>query len=172
MKKMAALVASGLLAVAANANAKEYPVGGPVHTHHLEIASAYLKDIETSPMPVSMDMDSNSVHLETDVHALADNPWGFKKGSWIPYLNVDYVIRKKGDPDFLEFGHLLPMSAADGPHYAHTVQLAGKGEYTVSFKYYPPDENGYERHTDKATGVSQWFKPFVQTFNFEYPQKG
>ncbi|MGJ8513472.1 34 kDa membrane antigen [Carnimonas sp. R-84981] len=157
--------------VSGSVQAEEFPIGGPVTHHHLQIASAYLENITTSPMPVSMAMGENIVHLETDVHALKGNPWGYSEGSWVPYLSVDYVIRKEGDDHYLEFGHLLPMSAADGPHYANSVKLAGKGRYTVIFKYSAPDDNGYQRHVDKATGIDQWFSPFTQRFTFDYPQK-
>ncbi|SDC15533.1 iron transporter [Acinetobacter boissieri] len=150
--------------------AKEYPVGGPVKKEGMEIASSYLLGIETSPMPVSMDMGEDVIHLETDVHATADNKWGFATDAWIPYLSIDYVVQKVGDSNFLEFGQLIPMSAADGAHYAHSVKMAGPGTYKVTFKYTPPDEMGYERHVDKATALPQWFKPFKETFTFKYPQ--
>lgn len=166
---IAAAIGMGL--ASSTAQAEEFPIGGPVTHHHLEIASAYLENISTSPMPVSMAMEKNVVHLETDVHALKDNPWGYSEGSWVPYMSVDYVIRKEGDDKYLEFGRLLPMSAADGPHYANSVKLDGKGRYTVIFKYSAPDDNGYQRHVDKATGIEQWFAPFTQSFTFDYPQK-
>ncbi|MBF7683188.1 iron transporter [Acinetobacter sp. B5B] len=150
--------------------AKEYPVGGPVKKEGMEIASSYLLGIETNPMPVSMDMGQDVIHLETDVHATADNKWGFPADAWIPYLTINYVVQKIGDSNFLEFGQLIPMSAADGAHYAHSVHMAGAGTYKVTFKYTAPDEMGYERHVDTATALPQWFKPFNETFTFKYPQ--
>lgn len=150
--------------------AKEYPVGGPVEHDGMKIASAYLLNIETSPMPQSMVMGKDVIHLETDVHATKDNKWGFSEGEWIPYLSVDYVVQKEGDSKFLEFGQLLPMSAADGAHYAHSVKMAGAGTYKVTLKYNAPDEQGYARHTDSATGIPAWFAPFTETFTFHYPQ--
>ncbi|ESK38122.1 iron transporter [Acinetobacter nectaris] len=164
------LLAIGALVIAGPTFAKEYPVGGPVHVNGMEIASSYLLDIETDPMPMSMDMGKDVIHLETDVHATADNKWGFPADAWIPYLSVDYVVQKVGDSNFLEFGQMLPMSAADGSHYAHSVKMGGPGTYKVTLKYTAPDEKGYERHVDKATALPQWFKPFTETFTFKYPQ--
>lgn len=59
--------------------AKEYPVGGPVEHDGMKIASAYLLNIETSPMPQSMVMGKDVIHLETDVHATENNKWGSPK---------------------------------------------------------------------------------------------
>ncbi|MEN0617229.1 iron transporter [Klebsiella indica] len=162
------MIAGGMMA--GSAYAKEYPVGGPVYKDGMEIASSYLLNIETSPMPTSMVMGKDVVHLETDVHATQDNKWGYPPDAWIPYLTIDYVVQKVGDSNYMEFGQMLPMSAKDGSHYAHSVQMAGPGTYKVFIKYTPPDEKGYARHIDKETGLGPWFKPFVETFTFKYPQ--
>ncbi len=158
------------LSIAASASAKEYPVGGPVHKDGMEIESSYLLNIETLPMPTSMVMGKDVIHIETDVHATKDNKWGFPKDAWIPYLTVDYVLQKVGDSNYIEFGEMLPMSANDGSHYAHSVKMDGPGTYKVLIKYTPPDEKGYARHIDKETGLGPWFQPFVETFTFKYPQ--
>lgn len=170
MKVMTCLLITGGLSVTHCVYAKEYPVGGPVQKNGMEIAVSYLVNIETTPMPSSMVMGKDVIHLETDAHATQDNKWGFPQDAWIPYLSVDYVVQKVGDADFLEFGQMLPMSAADGAHYAHSVKMKGSGTYRVSLKYTPPDEKGYARHTDRETGLPQWFSPFTETFTFTYPQ--
>lgn len=170
MKVMSCLLITGGLSVIHCVYAKEYPVGGPVQKNGMEIAVSYLVNIETTPMPSSMVMGKDVIHLETDVHATQDNKWGFPQDAWIPYLSVDYVVQKVGDADFMEFGQMLPMSAADGAHYAHSVKMKGPGAYRVSLKYTPPDEKGYARHTDRETGLPQWFSPFTETFTFTYPQ--
>ncbi|EDV0069998.1 sugar ABC transporter substrate-binding protein [Salmonella enterica subsp. enterica] len=151
--------------------AKEYPVGGPVVHDGMEIASSYLLGIKMSPHITSMIMGDDVIHLETDVHATQDNKWGFSQDEWIPYLSINYVMTKQGDKDFLEFGQLLPMVAKDGAHYAQSVQMQGPGTYTVKLKYSAPDEKGFLHHTDEDTGTPDWFKPFVETFTFTYPQK-
>lgn len=48
----------------------------------MEIAVSYLVNIETTPMPSSMVMGKDVIHLETDVHATQDNKWGFPQDAW------------------------------------------------------------------------------------------
>lgn len=172
MKSSTLLIGAALTGVlfSSAVMAKEYPIGGPVQHDGMKISSAYLLNIETSPARASMVMGKDVVHLETDVHATKGNRWGFSDGEWIPYLSVDYVVQKQGDSNFLEFGQLLPMSAGDGAHYAHSVKMGGAGTYKVTLKYVAPDEQGYARHVDKATGIPDWFAPFTETFTFKYPQ--
>lgn len=169
-KLLLAGVLCGSVMMAQYASAREYPVGGPIHKDGMEIASSYLLNIKMKPDPSSMIMGKDVIHLESDVHATQDNKWGFPNGAWIPYVSVDYIVTKVGDSSFLQFGQMLPMTAADGPHYAHSVKMKGKGTYIVHLKYTAPDEKGFLHHIDKATGVPPWFKPFVVKFKFKYPQ--
>lgn len=166
-----ALISACALAFAAGAQAREYPIGGPVQTHDMEIASSYLVGIEMAPMPPGMVMEPDSVHLETDVHATADNKYGFANGEWIPYLSISYLLVKKGSPDYKQMGTLLPMVAKDGAHYANNVKMDGPGTYTVVLRYESPQINGFFHHVDQETGVPEWWGPFSETFTFQYPQK-
>ncbi|WP_367375379.1 iron transporter [Pseudomonas lini] len=162
---------TAVLSFATSAQAREYPIGGPVQVNDMEIASSYLVGIEMAPMPPGMQMGENSVHLETDVHATADNKHGFANGEWIPYLGITYLLVKQGSPDYKEIGSLLPMVAKDGAHYANNVKMDGPGTYTVVLRYESPQTNGMLHHVDKETGVPEWWGPFTQTFTFKYPQK-
>ena len=63
------------------------------------------------------------------------------------------------------------MSAKDGPHYADNVRMDGPGEYKVTYRFAPPEVNGFMRHTDQETGVPEWWAPFSQEFTFKYPQQ-
>ncbi|NWA03288.1 iron transporter [Pseudomonas gingeri] len=166
-----ALAGVGALTFAAGAQAREFPIGGPVQTHDMEIASSYLVGIDMAPMPPGMVMGADSVHLETDVHATADNKYGFANGEWIPYLRISYLLVKQGSPDYKEIGTLLPMVAKDGAHYANNVKMDGPGTYTVVLRYESPQVNGFFHHIDKETGVPEWWGPFSETFTFKYPQK-
>ena len=168
--RVTALAATGILALATTAQAREYPIGGPVYANDMEIASSYLVGIEMAPMPPGMEMGSDAVHLETDVHATADNKWGFSDGEWIPYLTITYLLTKEGDAKYKQIGHLLPMSAKDGAHYANNVVMDGPGRYTVVLRYESPQTNGYLHHVDKETGIPDWWGPFAETFTFTYPQ--
>jgi uncharacterized protein involved in high-affinity Fe2+ transport len=166
----AAVAAIGLLSLALPVQAREYPIGGPVQAHDMEISANYLVGIEMAPMPADMAMGPDVIHLETDVHATADDPHGFADGAWIPYLTIDYTITKQGS-DWRAAGRLLPMTAKDGPHYANNVRMPGPGTYTVTLRYAPPETNGFLRHTDAATGVPEWWSPFTERFTFRYPQE-
>ena len=150
-----AFAVAALPVLSAAAQAREYPIGGPVHEHDMEIASSYLTGIMVDPMPAGM-MDNtrpDTIHLETDVHATADNVWGYPDGAWVPYLNIGYRLTK------------------DGPHYADNVQMNGPGRYTVVLTYSSPEQNGFLHHVDKETGTPGFWQPFSEKFNFAYPQK-
>ena len=108
--------------------------------------------------------------MEADVHATADNVYGYPDGAWIGYLTIGYTIQKQGTT-WKASGTLHPMEAKDGPHYADNVKMDGPGTYDVVYKFTPPDANGFLRHTDKETGVPAWWPQFSQNFTFAYPQK-
>ena len=166
-----AIASAAAIAFATAASAREYPIGGPVYQDDMEIASSYLVGVQMAPMPPGMAMGADAVHLETDVHATADNKWGFSDGEWIPYLTITYALTKDGDPAYRQIGHLAPMSAKDGAHYANNVKMDGPGTYKVVLRYESPQSNGYLHHVDKETGIPEWWSPFSETFTFQYPQK-
>jgi uncharacterized protein involved in high-affinity Fe2+ transport len=169
MKRLLSLAVLSSIAVTA-AHAREYPIGGPVYANDMEIAANYLVGIDMAPMQPGMPMGQDAVHLETDVHATADNKWGFADSEWIPYLTITYLLTKNGDPQFRAIGQLMPMSAKDGAHYANNVSMDGPGSYTVTLRYESPQSNGYMHHVDKATGIPDWWAPFTKSFTFKYPQ--
>lgn len=159
------------LATASAAQAKEYYIGGPDYQDDMEIVSSYLLGIEMAPMPPDMPMGADTIHLEVDLHATANNRWGYGDQSWIPYITIGYVLTKDGT-GWKHTGTLLPMSADDGPHYADSLAMDGPGKYTVTYTISNPSANGYYRHTDKATGIPPWWAPFTETFHFTYPVQG
>ena len=57
------------------------------------------------------------------------------------------------------------MIAKDGPHYGATIRLMGKAKYLLQYKISSPD---LARHTDKLTGVDEYWKPFTINFEFDY----
>lgn len=148
----------------------EFRIGGPVTMNNMTIVANYLVGIEVAPMPPGMPDPAapDVVHLEADVHASAANPWGFSNGSWIPYLSIVYVLSKE-ESNWQAQGVLGPMTANDGPHYADSLTLDGSGRYFLTYRLIPPQMNGFLRHIDNATGVPNWWTPFVVSFNFTYP---
>ena len=163
-------VAAGSLLFAQAASAREYFVGGPVHDHDMEIVANYLVGVEMAPMPPGMAMGPDVIHLEADVHATADNTYGYPDGAWVGYITIAYTIEKQGT-DWKASGTLRPMEAKDGPHYADNVRMNGPGTYKVTYRFTSPEANGFLRHVDKETGVPEWWAPFTETFTFTYPQK-
>jgi uncharacterized protein involved in high-affinity Fe2+ transport len=178
MKTSFAVLAAVTALGAMPASAREYFVGGPVKEHDMEIVANYLKGVEMAAMPGSMSgsMDgmmehgNDTIHLEADIHATADSPYGYSDGAWIPYLTIDYDL-KKLDSDWSATGKLVPMTAKDGPHYANNLNMNGPGQYRVTYRISPPAEGVFGRHIDKETGVPDWWKPVTVTFTFKYPQK-
>ena len=171
MKQLAIMAATAATLLAATtAHAHEYFVGGPVHQDDMEIVANYLVGVEMAPMPAGMAMGSDVIHLEADVHATADNTYGYPDGAWVGYLTIGYAIEKQGT-DWKATGTLLPMEAKDGPHYADNVKMDGPGTYHVVYKFTPPEANGFLRHVDAETGVPAWWAPFSQSFTFTYPQE-
>jgi uncharacterized protein involved in high-affinity Fe2+ transport len=170
VKSLNTMIAIGVLAASPAAVAREYFVGGPVHEHDMEIVANYLVGIEMTPMPPGMPMGQDVIHLEADVHATADNVYGYPDGAWVPYLTIEYSIEKQGST-WKANGKLRPMTAKDGPHYADNVKMNGSGTYQVTYRFSSPETNGFLRHTDKETGVPPWWAPFSETFKFAYPQK-
>ena len=167
---MARIAAMAIILVAPAAFAREFFVGGPVHKNDMEIVANYLVGIEMAPRMEDMPQGPDVIHLEADVHATADNVYGYPDGAWIAYLSINYTLTKQGS-DWRASGSLKPMTAKDGPHYADNVKMGGPGTYTVIYSFTPPEANGFLRHIDKETGVPAWWNPFSASFTFTYPQK-
>ena len=168
------LAAAAPVLAAAPADAREYFVGGPVKEQDMEIVANYLIGVQMAPMPMTMggmmEHGSDMIHLEADIHATADSPYGYADGAWIPYLTISYAL-KKVDSDWSANGKLIPMTAKDGPHYANNLNMGGPGLYHLTYRIEPPAPEAFGRHIDKETGVPDWWKPITVHFDFKYPQK-
>ncbi|MBS0509056.1 MAG: iron transporter [Proteobacteria bacterium] len=169
-----ALVAWGL---ALSAQALEYPIGSPQLMHGMEIAAVYLQAVEMEPEGHMRKAAESDIHLEADIHAMANNPNGFKEGDWIPYLQVRYELTRLPSGEVIK-GDMMPMVANDGSHYGDNVKLKGPGKYKVKFIVLPPNAkdnpqgNHFGRHTDRLTGVRPWFKPFEMEWEFTFAGVG
>ncbi len=121
-------------------------------------------------MPMNMDdmdhtiPDGADIHLELRVSATDNNPYNFQSGAWMPYLKVDYRIEKDGS-DWFTSGSLMPMIANDGPHYGNNVKLNGIGKYSIKYRVTAPN---LMLHMDKETAPTNWFKPFVVSWDLTY----
>jgi periplasmic iron binding protein len=161
---------AGVIFLGQTAVAKEYPIGTPQEKNGMEIGAVYLQPIEMDPPGMMRPAAESDVHLESDIHAAKDNPNGFAKDDWIPYLAVSYELTKLDDNQ-TQKGAFMAMVANDGPHYGDNVKMMGPGKYKLILTIAPPDANPHAhfgRHIDKETGVAPWFKPFAVEFEFVY----
>lgn len=168
-------MSTALLAAPAAALAAEYPIGAPVLDHGLEIAAVYLQPIEMAPAGMMRPAADSDVHLEADIHALADNPNGFAEGDWVPALAIGYALTKVESGEQVT-GTMMPMVAADGPHYGDNVKLMGPGAYRLTLTIASPEQVQshamFGRHVDKETGVAPWFAPFEARYEFVFAGTG
>ena len=164
------LCGAGLAAAASVAQAVEYPVGTPQQRNGMEIAAVYLQPVLMEPDGMMAKPEESDVHMEADIHALANNPNGFEDGAWVPYLMIKYEITKLPEGKVVT-GDFMPMVANDGPHYGDNIKLMGPGKYKVKFTISPPGADKHThfgRHIDRLTGVRPWFKPFDVNYEFTY----
>jgi len=144
--------------------AAENPIGKPQICGAMEIAAVYLQPIEMDPPGVMRLASDSDIHLEADISATEDNKNGFQEGTWVPYLNVNYELTKKGSKNVIK-GHAHPMVANDGAHYGDNIKLEGPGIYKLKFIITPPDNSSnFGRHVDKETGVAPWFKECITEY--------
>lgn len=148
------------------ARAAETAIGEPVTRNALEIAAVYLQPVMMEPHMPGMNMGMD-IHLEADIRAAEKNPNGFGPGEWVPYLGVTYRLQKVGS-DWETFGTFTAMVANDGPHYGSNVKLDGPGKYRLTYRILPPAYQGFYRHTDKETGVAEWWEPFDVSWEFTF----
>ena len=136
----------------------------------MEIVANYLIGIEMAPMSPQMAMGADVIHLEADIHATADNVYGYPDGGWVPYLTIEYTLEKAGR-------ELEIVRHAEADDREGRAALRGQREderarqYHVTYRLSPPVANGFLRHTDQETGVPDWWKPFSVDFRFKYPQE-
>jgi uncharacterized protein involved in high-affinity Fe2+ transport len=138
---LAAAIAS-LFAISAQAG--EYPIGGLIQTHDLEIVSSYMVGIEMAQMPSGIQMGSDSVHLETDVHAAADNKYGLRM--------VDGFLTSTSPSYWSNKAHLTIKNRG-------LVTYAGKRRRALCQQR----QNGWPRHLHRDPAIlkssDQWFLP-------------
>jgi periplasmic iron binding protein len=142
---------------------REWPIGEDVVKNHITIAAVWLSAVGMAGMP---EPSSDVIHLEADIHATADNPNGFAKDEFVPYLKIKYELSDAKSGKLLQSGDLIPMVASDGLHYGANIAKPGPGTYRLVYKIEPPSSGGLGRHVDAATGVAAWWEPFEATFDW------
>jgi uncharacterized protein involved in high-affinity Fe2+ transport len=149
---------------------REYPIGDEVERNQMRIAAVWLPQVQMAGMlgPASSDV----IHIEADIHATEGNKNGCALNEFVPYLTVRYLITPEGGAaKSVEpiRGPLMPMVARDGWHYGASIAMPGPGRYKLKYTIEPPAAAAAGRHSDAATGVDPWWKPFDVTFDWDYP---
>ncbi|WJW75809.1 iron transporter [Thiohalobacter sp. IOR34] len=165
MHLIRSLLTSLLLGASTAVSAGDVRIGS-VEKNGMQVGAVYIQPVTMEPMLPGMAQPAD-IHLEADIHALRDNPQGFREGDWIPYLSISYTISKQGS-DWTRSGILMPMAANDGPHYASNLKLDGAGKYRLRYHIKPPPYAAFHRHSDRETGVAPWWAPFDLEWDFIY----
>jgi periplasmic iron binding protein len=147
---------------------REYPIGDEVLKDHMRIAAVWLPPIAMEGMP-AMSAGGDVIHLEADIHATEGNPNGFARDEFVPYLKIHYAITPADGGAAIHQGEMLPMIARDGLHYGASITMPKSGDYRLTYHVEPPSAGGLGRHSDPATGVAPWWKPFEVAFEWDYP---
>lgn len=175
--KIATIAALAAGFVAFGAAAKEYPIGEAQEKEGLRIGAVYLQPVEIDKPELMRDPKDSDIHLEADIKAAKNNPWGAEEGEWFPGLVVSYKITRLDDKKSVE-GALTPDVATDGFAYCNNVKLpgaGGPGRYKLTLTVTSPGENKkwpIARHVDKENGVPEWFKTFSLDYDFVYAGTG
>ena len=144
----------------------EVEIFSGVEREFLNLNAVYFQPVDMTGGYKAEDYDC---HLELDVSAL-ENGFGYGKGDWVPYLTVEYEV-KKGET-VVSNGTFMPMAASDGPHYGANIKLDKADTYSVTFTFHNPEENGYLIHTDAETGPGGTFDKYFADGNLTVTYDG
>ncbi|SIO44856.1 hypothetical protein SAMN05444166_4813 [Singulisphaera sp. GP187] len=157
---------------------REYPIGESIEKNQMRIAAVWLPSIQMDGMVDAS--GAEMIHLEADIHATEGNRNGFAKDEFVPYMKISYKVfpAQGGKPVHqgelkpmvaaIQQGELMPMVASDGLHYGASLTMPKPGAYQLVFDINPPSAGGLGRHSDSATGVAPWWKPFQASFDWDY----
>ncbi len=149
----------------------ERPIGDPMTKNHIQVSAVYFPAVAMDGTDPGSPGGAEMIHLEADIKATEDNPNGFAKDEFVPYLKVGYeIVPAKGGPA-IDQGDLYPMVAWDGLHYGANVLMPRPGEYRLIYEVQPPSAGGLGRHSDKATGVAPWWETFDASFDWTVEPK-
>ena len=145
----------------------EHPIGDEVVKNHIQVVAVWLDAVAMEGMEATPSAGGGLIHLEADIRATEENPNGFAKDEFVPYLKVGYALVPAKGGESLASGTLLPMVAWDGLHYGATIAMPKPGKYRLVYTIDPPSANGLGRHSDPATGVAPWWKSFEARFEWD-----
>src|SRR5712664_1218464 len=133
-------VAAVAFAAMASASAAEYPIGKQNIQNGIELGAVYLQPITMEPEGMMRKASESDIHLEADIHAIANNPNGYAEADWRSNLVIKFELKKAGSTKLIT-GDMMPMVASDGPHYGDNVKLDGPGKYPLKLLVSTPSAN-------------------------------
>ncbi|WP_316637924.1 iron transporter [uncultured Ruminococcus sp.] len=144
--------AATVAATEEDAGFTEIPIFEDEEVGFMNVSAVYFQPVDMSAGATieAQKAEDFDCHLEADISAL-ENKLGYEKGSWVPYLTVDYKVEDKDGKTAAE-GTFMEMAASDGPHYGANIKLPNAGDYKLTITIHSPAENDYLIHTDKLTG--------------------
>lgn len=148
-------------AAADDAGFTEYPIFEDEEVGFMNVSAVFFQAVPMTAGATVKEQKAEDydIHLEADISAL-DNKLGYEKGSWVPYLTVDYKVTDgknvKAEGTFME------MAASDGPHYGANIKLPDAGKYQLTITIHSPADNDYLIHSDALTGPGGTFDDYFK----------
>lgn len=148
-------------AAADDAGFTEYPIFEDETVGFMNVSAVFFQAVPMTAGATIKEQKAEDydIHLEADISAL-ENSLGYEKGSWVPYLTVDYKVTA-GSETKAE-GTFMEMAASDGPHYGANIKLPDAGTYELTITIHSPADNDYLIHSDALTGPGGTFDDYFK----------
>ena len=148
-------------AAADGAGFTEYPIFEDEKVGFMNVSAVFFQAVPMTAGATIKEQKAEDydIHLEADISAL-ENTLGYEKGSWVPYLTVDYKVAA-GNEVKAE-GTFMEMAASDGPHYGANIKLPDAGKYELTITTHSPADNDYLIHSDALTGPGGKFEDYFK----------
>ena len=148
-------------AAADDAGFTEYPIFEDETVGFMNVSAVFFQAVSMTAGATIKEQKAEDydIHLEADISAL-ENTLGYEKGSWVPYLTVDYKVTA-GSETKAE-GTFMEMAASDGPHYGANIKLPDAGTYELTITIHSPADNDYLIHSDALTGPGGTFDDYFK----------
>ncbi len=148
-------------AAADDAGFTEYPIFEDEEVGFMNVSAVFFQAVPMTAGATVKEQKAEDydIHLEADISAL-DNKLGYEKGSWVPYLTVDYKVTD--GKDVKAEGTFMEMAASDGPHYGANIKLPDAGKYQLTITIHSPADNDYLIHSDALTGPGGTFDDYFK----------
>lgn len=149
---------------------EEISIGDDQQSGPLNIGTVFFQPVDMEPAGMGLKAADSNMHLEADIHALANNELGYGKGDFVPDLTVNYTITDESDASNSQSGTFMQMNASDGPHYGANIMLKKAGTYKLTYKIASPESKGWMLHVDPETGVKGrfWTTPITVSWDWDY----